>query len=142
MIPDVRCRHSASGIGLPQLRPWDTGEIVYLYAFDVANEVRLDRAAELLPAKLAPATGRERPALRDIPFPSPLNVELPQPAARLGGASISLSVRVYDVGVLGVIARLPFARTSLAELMPFHDPILDDGRPLDDLARRQCAEVV
>jgi hypothetical protein len=32
----------------PEPLPGFRGEIVYLYAFDVANEIRLNRAAELL----------------------------------------------------------------------------------------------
>ena len=121
----------------PSLR----GEVVYLYAFDVANEVRLDRAAELLPGKSAPATRPDRPAPRDVPVPCPLTLELPKPAAQLGSSPVYLTVRVYEVGVVSVTARVPFARESLVELMSFHTPVLDDGRPLDDLARQQCAEV-
>jgi hypothetical protein len=70
----------------PEPPPVFRGEVVYLYAFDVANEVRLDRAAELLPAKSAPVAGRDRPAPREVPVRCPLTVELPQPAARLGYA--------------------------------------------------------
>ena len=43
------------------------GEVVYLYAFDVANEIRLDRAAELLADRsVSPAARRDRPAPRDV----------------------------------------------------------------------------
>ena len=38
------------------------GEVVYLYAFDVANEIRLGRAAELLSGRAAPFAARpDRP---------------------------------------------------------------------------------
>jgi hypothetical protein len=126
--------HSAPS---PALR----GEVVYLYAFDVAQEVRLDRAAELLAARSAPVAQRDRPAPRDVPVPRPLTVELPLPAARCNGSPVRLLVRVYDVGVISITVRVPFSRESLAALVPFHTPFLDDGRPLDRLAREQCAEI-
>jgi hypothetical protein len=123
---------------LPGLR----GEAVYLYAFDVANEIRLDRAAELLAAPSAPCAAlRDRPAPRDVPIARPLTVEPPQPGARIDGSPPRVVVRVYEVGVISVTIRVPFARESLAELTPFHAPVLDDGRTLDALAREQSAEI-
>jgi hypothetical protein len=117
------------------------GEVVYLYAFDVANEIRLDRAAELLSAKSEPSPASGRPAPRDLPTPRPVTVEPPPPAARLSGAPIRLLVRVYEVGVVSITIRAAFARESLAELILLHTPVLDDGRSLDDLARGQCANI-
>jgi hypothetical protein len=48
---------------------------------------------------------------------------------------------VYEVGVITVTVRVGFACDSLAELIPFHTPALDDGQPLDRLAGQHCAEV-
>lgn len=117
------------------------GEVVYLYAFDVANEIRLDRAAELLRAQPAPRMRPARPAPRDIFTTQPLEVEPAQPAPRLGGSPVRVLVRVYDVGVVTVALRVPVEEKSLAELHPFHTAKLDDGRPLDVLARDHYAEV-
>jgi hypothetical protein len=115
---------------------------VYLYAFDVANEIRLDRAAERLAARTEPVGARrDRPAPRYIPATAPLTVEPPQSSLRVGGEPIRLVLRLYDVGVVCVVVRVPLARDSLAELARFHDAPLGDGRPLDALAREQCAEV-
>src|SRR5262245_33348148 len=117
------------------------GEVVYLYAFDVANEIRLDRAAELLSGQSAPFTTRQdRPAPRDVPVYRPLAVE-PRTEARFQGSPLRVLVRVYEVGVVSVTVRVAFARKSPAELIPFHAPVLDDGRALDGLAREQCAKI-
>ncbi|MCI0702792.1 MAG: hypothetical protein L0241_17055 [Planctomycetia bacterium] len=118
------------------------GQVVYLYAFDVANEIRLDRAAELLSGKSQPFTARgDRPAPKDVPLARPLVVELPPITTQLRGSPLRLLVRVYEVGVISVILRVAVTGNSLADFAPFHTPTLDDGRPLDALAREQCAEV-
>jgi hypothetical protein len=75
-----------------------------------------------------------------MPISRPLAVE-PPCAARFKGSPVRLLARVYEVGVVSVTIRVPFARKSLAELIPFHAPVLDDGRPFDALAREECAEV-
>jgi hypothetical protein len=117
------------------------GEVVYLFAFDVANEIRLDRAAELLPsAPPKPPARSDRTAPRDLPAARPLVVE-PATPARLRGTPVRLRVAVYDVGVVSVSARVAFAADSLAGLGPFHHAGLDDGRPLDALAREHCDAV-
>jgi hypothetical protein len=117
------------------------GEVVYLYAFDVANEIRLDRAAELLSGQSAPFTVRlDRRAPRDVPTSRPLVIER-KTAAQVNGAPVRLLVRVYDVGVVSVTARAAFTCDALAALAPFHVPTLDDGRPLDAVAREQCDEI-
>ncbi|MFM8271922.1 MAG: hypothetical protein ACKODX_06250, partial [Gemmata sp.] len=93
------------------------GEVVYLYAFDVANQVRMDRAAELLAGRAAPfLAARERPAPRTVPVSRPLVLEPPVPGAGVNGCPVRLRVRVYDVGVITVTARVPFAAAALPAL--------------------------
>lgn len=118
------------------------GEVVYFYAFDVANEIRLDRAAELLSGRSAPFIIRtDRPTPRSVPLSRPLAVEPPAMTVQMSGAPIRLLVRVYDVGVVSVTVRVAFASEALAALVPFHTPTLDDGCRLDALARQECDAV-
>lgn len=118
------------------------GEVVYLYAFDVANEVRLGAVAKLLSEPPVPFTIRpDRSAPRSIPLSHPLAIEPSPPSVQLFGLPIRLLVRVYEVGVVSVIVRAAFAVDSLSELLPFHNPVLGNGRPLDGLARDLCDEV-
>lgn len=118
------------------------GEVVYLYAFDVANEIRLDRAAELLAGRAAPFAARpERPAPRSVPVSQPLTVERAGPPIRVNGVPARVLVRLYDVGVVSVVVRAPVACDSLANLFPYHTPTLDDGRPLDALTREHRDEL-
>lgn len=118
------------------------GEVVYFYAFDAASEIRLDRAAERLSGRAAPfAVVKERPTPRDVPTARPLLIEPSAPDVRVNGRPVRLLVRVYEIGVISVTVRVPIACDSLAALMPFHTPTLGDGRPLDALARDECAAV-
>jgi len=59
----------------------------------------------------------------------------------MGGQQLKLMVRIYDVGVVCVVARLPAEVEDLSNLMPLHQPKLDDGTLLDELARQLCRDV-
>src|SRR5262245_56744924 len=118
------------------------GEVVYLYAFDVANEILTARVPAALARKPAPFAVRlERAPPRGVPLYQPLTIEPPPPAATLGGRPVRLLVRVYGVGVITVAARVGFERGAVTDLIPFHRPTLDCGRALDRVARDLCAEV-
>jgi hypothetical protein len=118
-----------------------TGEVIYLYAFDVANEIRVAGVAELLSARPVPFTVRtDRAAARAVPLYQPLAVEPPPPKVSLAARPVRLLVRVYEFGVISVAVRVGFEDWTLDDLMPFQQPTLDDGRPLDRLAWEVCAE--
>jgi hypothetical protein len=115
------------------------GEVIYFYAFDVANEIHLERAAERFSGRSTRFT--VQPAPRSIPVSRPLAVEAPTPAVRVNGCPMRLLIRIYEVGVVSVTVRVPFVRNSLSQLVSFHTPKLEDGRALDVLAQEQCVDV-
>lgn len=117
------------------------GELVYLYAFDVANEIVAARVREILanrPFAFELRTDHTYP--RDVPLYKPLAIEPPLQAA-LAGQPVRLLIRVYEVGVVSIAMRVSFTVASLAELLPFHRPVLEDGTPLDRVACDLCREV-
>jgi hypothetical protein len=112
------------------------GDVVYFYAFDVANEIVAERIGTIFGQKPAPLKLRLKHAYpKDVAFHRPLAVELPPSDARLGGQAVRVQVHVFEVGVISLVLRLPVEKSELEELRAFHEPKLDDGRPLDDLAR-------
>ena len=118
------------------------GEIVYLYAFDVANEIVTDTISDRpsdQPLPFERETHRTFP--KDVPLYKPLAIKPPPLGASLGGRPVGLLVRVYEVGVVSIVMRVPFEVESLEELRHFHKPVLEDGLTLDAAARRLCAEV-
>jgi hypothetical protein len=117
------------------------GEVVYLYAFDVANEIVTARVPELLSEKPFPFEVRmDRTLPKDIPLYKPLAIE-PTWSAQVQGRPARLMVRVYDVGVVSVLIRVAFDATSLRELTAFHNAKTSDGKSLDAVARDVCSEV-
>src|ERR1700722_5607811 len=118
------------------------GEVVYLYAFDVANEIVTPRVREILSAKPFPFEIRmDRTLPKDMPLYRPLAIEPPALTTRLGGQAGRLLIRRYGVGVVTVMMRANFAAATLGELMPQHHPVLEDGRTLDAVAQELCAGV-
>src|ERR1700691_5784708 len=101
-----------------------TGEVVYLYAFDVANEIITTRVQEILSEKPFPFEIRmDRTSPKDMPLYKPLAIEHPLPV-RLRGSPVRLLIRIYDVGVVTVTLRVAFETNALADLLPFHNPKL------------------
>ena len=93
------------------------GEVVYLYAFDVANEIITSRVQEILSEKPFPFEIRmDRTLPKDMPLYKPLAIEPHPLPGRLHGAPVRLLIRVYDVGVVTVMLRAAFETETLAEL--------------------------
>ena len=118
------------------------GEVVYLYAFDVANEIVTASVQEILSEKPFPFEIRmDRTLPKDMPLYRPLAIE-PRPLpAPLHGTPVRLLIRVYDVGVVTVMMRVAFEANAIGDLMPFHNPKLENGLTLDTVAVKLCAEV-
>ncbi len=119
------------------------GEVVYLYAFDVANEITTSRVREILSEKPFPFEIRmDRTLPKDMPLYKPLAIAPCPLSAPLRGQPARLLVRVYDVGVVTIMVRASFAVDKLADLMPYHQAVLDDGRALATVARELCRQVI
>lgn len=118
------------------------GEVIYLYAFDVANEIITTRVQEILSEKPTPFEIRmDRTLPKDMPLYKPLAIE-PRPLdVRLHGAPVRLLIRIYDVGVVTVMMRVAFEVNSISDLMPFHNPRLENGEALDSVASKLCTDV-
>jgi hypothetical protein len=118
------------------------GEVIYLYAFDVANEISTSRVQEVLSEKPFPFEIRmDRTLPKDMPLYKPLAIEPPPLNACLLGSPVRLLIRIYDVGVVTIMMRAAFETDDLASLMPFHNPKLENGELPADVAARLCAQV-
>src|ERR1700679_3542742 len=118
------------------------GEVVYLYAFDVANEILTPRVREILSEKPFPFEIRmDRTLPKDMPLYKPLAIEPSPLASRLLGSPVRLLIRIYDVGVVTVMMRAAFKTDDLGDLMAFHNPKLENGDWPADAAATLCAQV-
>jgi hypothetical protein len=118
------------------------GEVIYLYAFDVANEISTSRVREVLSEKPFPFEIRmDRTLPKDMPLYKPLAIEPhPLPTCLLG-SPVRLLIRIYDVGVVTVMMRAAFEVAALGDLMAFHNPKLENGDLPADEAAKLCAQV-
>lgn len=118
------------------------GEVVYLYAFDVANEIATAKIDEILASRPYPfeiQTNHTFP--RDVPLYKPLVIAPRALSTTLAGRPVHFLIRVYEAGVVSFAIRVPFEAENLTELLPFHQPMLADGRTIDQVARSLCIEV-
>src|SRR5262245_49538010 len=108
------------------------GEVVYLYAFDVANEIVPGKVSEILAKRPFPLEIRtDHTYPRDVPLYKPLAIELPPLEDVLEGRSIRPLLRVYDVGVVSIALRVSIEAQSLGELTPYHRPPVRGKQTLD-----------
>jgi hypothetical protein len=118
------------------------GEVVYLYAFDVANEIVTRNIPEILGQKPLPFEVRkDRPFPRDVPLYQPLSIEPPPLPATLRGQPVRVLVRIYEIGVVSIVMRVGFEAASPPDLLHFHKPVLENGQTLDQVSRDLCDRV-
>lgn len=119
-----------------------TGEVVYLFAFDVANELLPRKIGKILGHQPEPLDiRRDHTSPRDVPLHQPLAVE-PGNMFSCDGEAVRVQVRVYDIGVVSVILRLTINVDSLEKLLPYHRAVLNDGRSFGAAASEICQRVI
>src|SRR5689334_8319843 len=117
-------------------------EIVYLYAFDVADEIVTSSVKDILATRPVPFEIRtDLPQPKDLPLYKPLMIEPPVGAVSMRGEPVRLLIRIYEVGVVSITCRWQCEVESLHDLVAYHRPVLDDGRTLDSFAVSLCADV-
>ena len=119
------------------------GEVVYIYAFDIAYEMSRLPIAELLGRPVAQfridATKRSP---RQLLFLSPEMVHL-APVERVGPhglVRIERTVKLLPLGAISITMRVPFAVQRLSDLVVYHDVEFTSGTLRDEV--RQLAEEV
>ena len=120
------------------------GEVVYLYAFDLAYEMTRTAIPTLLGQPTAEfVIGSSKRMPRQLFFYRPLSVRLP-PLDRpspLGIQRVERTIKVLPIGAISITVRIPFQVNSLVELVPFHDLQFAGGAYLYDEVRALAEEV-
>lgn len=119
------------------------GEVVYMYAFDVAYEMTRHPVRELLGqpvAEYALDSSKRNP--RHLFFYRPQMVRLPA-QERLGPHGpirIECAVKLLPVGAISITVRVPFAVPHVEDLVVYHDLQFSNGS-LNEEVRRLAEEV-
>ncbi|MFO0903083.1 MAG: hypothetical protein U0939_08800 [Pirellulales bacterium] len=117
------------------------GEVVYLYAFDVANEIVTRDVRNILGLATTVFEPRAAHTLpRDLPLYRALTATLERDLT-VNERRAVVRVRVYEVGVVAISIAVAVDASSLSELASWHHPRLRDGGSLDAWTRDLCGEV-
>lgn len=127
---------------LPQARGYK-GEVVYIYAFDVAYEMVRQPVRELLGQPVAQfVVDASKRSPRHLFFYRPQMVRLP-PLERIGPGGpmrVDRVVKLLPVGALSITIRVPFEVERIEDLVGYHDLQFSNGS-LHDEVRRLAEEV-
>jgi hypothetical protein len=119
------------------------GSVVYLYAFDIANEIQTELVHEVLSQKPFPFQIRIGAAApRDMPIYAPLTISMkPQEvASNVGPVTLKPFVKIFNVGAISISYEVAFEKPSLSDLVPYHQLQVGD-EPLSKLAERLALQV-
>ena len=107
-----------------------TGEVVYVYAFDVAYELTREPIPRLLGQNVVPFTfdsSRRHP--RHHFFYKPQMIRLP-PMERVGPhgpVKLDRVIKLLPVGAISITVRVPFEVDAVEDLVCYHDLHFDTG---------------
>lgn len=128
----------------PPAASFYVGEVVYIYAFDVAYEFLRQPFKTLLGQPIAQfAVDASKRSPRQTFFHRAQMVRLP-PLERFGPfgpTRIERSVKVLPVGAISITVRIPFRVEKIADLISFHDLRFSNGIYLYDDVRQLAEEV-
>jgi len=136
--PEKTPRRSLSAASSPY-----AGEVVYIYAFDVAYEMTRLPVSELLGQPVAQfAVDASKRSPKQLFFYRPQMVRLP-PLERIGPngpVRVELTVKLLPVGAISITVRVPFTVSGINDLVEYHDLQFNSGS-LQDEVRRLADEV-
>jgi hypothetical protein len=120
-----------------------TGEVVYIYAFDVAYEMTRQPVRELLGQPVAQfVVDASKRSPRHLFFYRPQMVRLP-PLERIGPAGplrIERGIKLLPVGAISITIRVRFNVPRIEDLVGYHDLQFSNGS-LHEEVRRLAEEV-
>ena len=120
-----------------------TGEVVYIYAFDVAYEMTRQPVRELLGQPVAQfVVDASKRSPRQLFFYRPQMVRLP-PLERIGPhgpVRVDRVIKLLPVGAISISVRVPFEVPQVEGLVAYHDLQFNNGS-LNEEVRRLAEEV-
>lgn len=141
MLVDVQQRALAGRVGTERKRY--AGQVVYLFAFDLAYELADRPISSLLGQPVVPfRIGADKRMPQAHPFYEPLMVRLP-PVERVGPqgpVQVDRAIKILPVGSISITVSVPFQAEHIEELVVFHDLRFESGA-LDDEVRELAEQV-
>jgi hypothetical protein len=112
-----------------------SGEVVYIFAYDIAYEMAREPLRTLLGHPVAQfQVDASKRTPRQLFFYRPQMVRLPA-LERIGSAGpirLDMSVKILPVGAISITVRVPFQNQTLEELVEYHDLRFNNGVSIYD----------
>jgi hypothetical protein len=138
MLPSMEQAKSADAKPAPNAVRQYTGEVVYIYAFDVAYDMARKPIQELLGQQVAQfAVDASKRSPRHLFFYRPQMVRLP-PLERIGphgAVRVERAVKILPVGAISITIRVPFAVRRIEDLVDYHDLEFSNGVLQEEVRR-------
>jgi hypothetical protein len=119
------------------------GEVVYIYAFDVAYDMARQPIRELLGQPVAQfAVDASKRSPKHLFFYRPQMVRLP-PQERIGPRGpvrLERAIKILPVGAISITARVSFSVNRVEDLVDYHDLEFTNGALQEEI--RELAEQV
>ena len=120
-----------------------SGEIVYIYAFDVAYDMKREGVGQLLgqPVQQVAIDASKRTPRQHL-FYRPQMVHLPavERTSPVGKVKVQRNIKLLPVGAISITVSVPFEGLSLTDLVAYHDLTFAEGSLHDEV--RALAEQV
>ncbi len=127
---------------LPKITKY-TGEVVYIYAFDMAYDMKRQPIRELLGQPVAQfVVDASKRSPRHLFFYRPQMVRLP-PQERIGPHGpmrMERVLKILPVGAVSITVRVPFVVNQIEDLVVYHDLQFSNGSLHEEV--RRCADEV
>jgi hypothetical protein len=141
-VEQLKPMERKAALSLPEVGHY-TGELVYIYAFDVAYDMTRQPVRELLGQPVAQfVVDASKRSPRHLFFYRPQMVRLP-PLERIGPGGlvrVERIVKLLPVGAISITIRVPFDVQRLEDLVGYHDLQFSNGS-LHDEVRRLAEDV-
>lgn len=100
------------------------GEVVYIYAFDIAYDMKRRPVAELLGQSLQNySIGPSKRSPRQLFFYQPQMAKLPVELRHINSEAVRIqrSIKVFSVGAISIQIRVPFHVEKIVDLVSYHE---------------------
>jgi hypothetical protein len=127
---------------VPQMKSY-SGEVVYIYAFDVAYEMTRQPVRELLGQSVAQfVVDSSKRSPRQLFFYRPQMIRLPalERIGPHGPVRVERIIKLLPVGAISITMRVPFEVAHVEDLVVYHDLQFGNGS-LNEEVRRLADEV-
>jgi hypothetical protein len=101
-----------------------SGRVVYIFAFDIAYDMKRDRISELLGNRLEEfSIGPSKRSPKQMFFYRPQMLKLPEQKLKIFGKDVNIqqTIKIFNIGAVSIQLTVPFEVERIGQLISYHD---------------------